>query len=406
MGLLTKATNCQTYAKIGFLGFPASGKTYTAMQIAIGLAKLSGGKPIAFFDTEKAADFVVPLAAKQGIEVLIARSRAFSDLMVVCREAQSSGCSVLIVDSITHIWRELCEAFRAKLNRTKLQFQDWDTVKGEWSNWTDFYLNSDMHIIVLGRAGYEYDYDSNEDGSRDLVKTGTKMKVESEFGFEPSLLIEMERVSPAQDALEATGKIANIRQRKIAKQNIDIDVGSGWIHRAHILKDRWDVIDGHVFDDPTFESFLPHIKMLNLGGEGGKLDTSSNSQALFQGSDRQAQERNTQRKIALETIQGALTKLWPGSTAIEKRMKNLMVETAFDGTLSWTNVEKWPLADLVGRAAKIKKFAHDMSPLLEDIMSGEQPEKVVQEAYERISQSQLEEPSAPALEDMDADPTV
>jgi hypothetical protein len=49
---------------------------------------------------------------------------------------------------------------------------------------------------LCGRAGYEYDHEENEDGGKDLIKIGTKMKAEGEFGFEPSLVIEMERLTP------------------------------------------------------------------------------------------------------------------------------------------------------------------------------------------------------------------
>lgn len=403
MGLLAKATNMQAYAKVGFLGFPGTGKTFTATEIAIGLARLSDNRPVAFFDTETGSDFMVRKFHEAGIELLVVKSRAFKDLVDTAREAMSLNCSCLIVDSISHVWRELCDAYQKRLNRTKLQFQDWGVIKGEWQTWTDLYVNSPMHMLVLGRAGYEYDYDSNEDGSRDLVKTGTKMKVESEFGFEPSLLIEMERVSPAQDELEKVGKIANIRQRKMAKQNIDVNVGSGWIHRAHILKDRCDVINGKVFDNPTFEDFLPHIQLLNIGGTHLGVNSERNSQSVFQSEDRMARERTARRKIALETIQGALVKLWPGQSAEEKRYKNLMIEVAFDGCLSWTNVEKWPLDDLVDRSQAIKRFASTVHPMLE---TAEKPfDSMLREEFAKAFADKVDDtphPAQPASsEDMD-----
>ena len=61
MGLLKKARNRMAYAKIGLYGDAGSGKTYTAAMFAIGLhqyAKLK--KPVAMFDTEPAASFIIP----------------------------------------------------------------------------------------------------------------------------------------------------------------------------------------------------------------------------------------------------------------------------------------------------------------------------------------------------------
>jgi hypothetical protein len=44
-------------------------------------------------------------------------------------------------------------------------------------------------VIICGRAGYEYDYFEDDEGKKQLEKTGIKMKAETEMGFEPSLLV-------------------------------------------------------------------------------------------------------------------------------------------------------------------------------------------------------------------------
>ena len=55
------------------------------------------------------------------------------------------------------------------------------------------YLNSPLHIVLCGRAGFDWDFNETEgdDGSikKELVKTGVKMRVESQFGFEPAQLL-------------------------------------------------------------------------------------------------------------------------------------------------------------------------------------------------------------------------
>ena len=54
MSLFQKAVNEQGYLKAGFLGFPGSGKTFTASLLAIGLAKeLKENRPVYAIDTEK-----------------------------------------------------------------------------------------------------------------------------------------------------------------------------------------------------------------------------------------------------------------------------------------------------------------------------------------------------------------
>src|SRR4051812_32554365 len=55
-------------------------------------------------------------------------------------------------------------AARQRVNSTKkrsrLHFEDWGYLKSEWRKFTDRFVNSQLHIIVCGRAGFEYDYGS------------------------------------------------------------------------------------------------------------------------------------------------------------------------------------------------------------------------------------------------------
>lgn len=344
MSLLKKAVNEQAFLKAGLLGFPGSGKTYTASHLAIGIAKSVAGanKPVAFFDTETGSDFLIKRFEVEGVELMVAKSQAFRDLLTVGQEAQSA-CSVLIVDSITHVWRELCEAYRRRKRVNRLEFQHWAEIKQEWSAWTTFYLNSRLHIFVLGRAGYEYDYEQNENtGKKELVKSGTKMRVEGEFGFEPSLLVEMERVSKGAEA------------------------GSGYYHRAHILKDRTDTINGRAFDfekpadtyrpgdwAATLTPFQPVFDALNLGGTHVGVDASRTSDEMFESDNGSLARRATKVRIALETVETTLVILWPGQDQKSKALKLAAVEAVF-GERSWLAVEKKSLEALEAGVALLR----------------------------------------------------
>jgi hypothetical protein len=285
------------------------------------------------------------------------KSRAFTDLLATIKECEAEGVAVLIIDSITHVWRDLTDSYDKKLNRRgRLQFQDWAVIKGEWKDYTDAYVNSKVHIIVCGRAGYEYDYDFNDDGSKDLIKTDIKMKVESEFGFEPSLVIQMERTSENKEEVKVHMGKAD-RKSKDAKAQHKPVASSKWIHRAYIMKDRTDTINGMVFDYPTFDDFAPHFKALNIGGTHLGVDVSRDSEGLFSpdyGTKRK--EMDTRRTIALETIQGALVKCWPGQATEDKKLKQAMIELAF-GVLSWKAVEIMPLYDIETRSRFFQTFA-------------------------------------------------
>lgn len=360
--LIKKAENTMAFFKAGFLGFPGSGKTYTATKLAIGICKATGSKSICYLDTETGSDFLIPIIASEGLEAYQVKSRSFSDLLQTVKECEQNSIGVLIIDSITHVWRDLCDSYDKKLKRSgRLQFQDWAKIKSEWGQYTDAFINGKVHMIVCGRAGYEYDYDFNEDGTKDLIKTDVKMKVESEFGFEPSLVVLMERTSENKEAVkEHIGK--GDRKSKEAKQTHKPDAASRWIHRAHVLKDRTDTINGQTFDYPTFDHFAPHFKALNIGGQHLGVDTTRTSEDRFDIQGRNEwKQRETEKKIALEEIQGAIVKLWPGQSAEEKKNKGDFVEVVF-GTRSWTKVEESSIEELRFVLGHLKEFEAQYTP--------------------------------------------
>src|ERR1700727_114831 len=103
--------------KMAMMGFQGSGKTFTATSTAIGLVQMvrelklpEGTKPIAFGDTEKGSDWILPRVNKAGLDMVTAKTRAFSDLIGLINEAEANA-SVLLIDSLTHFWTELCDTY-------------------------------------------------------------------------------------------------------------------------------------------------------------------------------------------------------------------------------------------------------------------------------------------------------
>lgn len=325
MSLFQKASSTSAYLKMGVLGFAGSGKTHTATLTAIGLVhymrehKLDvGNRPIFFLDTETGSDWVKPMIEGAGIDLFTAKTRAFSDLLKAVEEAKG-GASVMLIDSISHFWKELCDSYAKVKKRSRgLEFQDWNYLKGEWAKFTDAFINHPLHIVLCGRAGYEYDFFENDNGKKELEKTGIKMKAESEMGYEPSLLVLMERGT---------------------------DMATNKVHRtAYILKDRSNLIDGHAFHNPNFVSFLPHIEFLNLGGVQLGVDTSRTSEHSIP-NDAGKDYGRVQREICADEIQSLITLKHPGQSSEEKRTKIMLLRKHFRA--SWTEIEKvMPLFDM------------------------------------------------------------
>lgn len=316
MSLLKPAQNQTAFLKAGILGFQGSGKTYTAARLATGLAKLSNKENprVAFFDTEKGSDFLLPYFKQEGVQLDVAKSRAFLDLVQFMKEVEKEGYDVAIIDSISHVWRDLTTSYEKRLRRSNgLLFQDWGKVKTEWQAFTDLFINSKLHTIVLGRAGYDYDFSQDESGKKELIKTGTKMKAEGEFGYESDLLLEMERINH--------------------------EGGKGYINRCYVLKDRSDTMNGKVVDFPKFESFKTVIGALNTGGEHFGIDTTRDSQEMFDNPDYSYAERKKQQTIALEELQQELVVLdLSGTSAVAQKKRTDMLIKVF-GTSAKTAIE-------------------------------------------------------------------
>lgn len=316
---LFKDIELPTHLKAGIFGFAGSGKTYTSAKIAIGLWKLLNkttgyNKPVFFVDSETGSSYVKKLFDEAGVPVQGIKTRAFVTLMAAMREAAAGG-NILLIDSISHFWQEIMRAYLKKNNLTRLRLRDFVPLKEEWSAFPTMYLNSPIHIIMAGRAGYDWgeEDDDEEEGKKKLVKTGTKMKAEGDLGYEPTLLIEMEHV------------------------HADSSIGSTFINRAFVIKDKFDVLKGKHFDMPKFEDFAPHINMLAFGGQPPTIDVETSSADMMvshQGVARRLKERD----ILIEELLAEMPLRFNNRTDEGKKKGAEFLRGAF-GTLSPKAIE-------------------------------------------------------------------
>lgn len=361
MSLLFKPAEVTTaYLKMGLLGFQGSGKTKTATKTAIGLVDhlkrkgaVAADRPVFFFDTETGSDWVLPDFKAAGIAVEQAKSRAFSDLCDSIKAAEQQA-SVLLINSITHPWKELCESYcrrkaqMLKRNYYRLQIGDWAYLKGEngWGKFADLFINSGVHIILCGRAGYEFDMDTDEEGHKQLEKTGVKMKAEGEFGYEPSLLVYMEMHQ-------------EMKGRGVERQ---------W-RTATVLKDRAGLIDGKSFDDPGFQDFLPHIERLNIGGRQLGVDVTRTSAAMIPADPRD--NSATHRKIVLDEIEQLMAIHCGGQSAADKKRRAELIRAKFKAAPE-EMATLMPLAELRhGYDQLLWELEHIYSRYHADILAGE-----------------------------------
>ena len=192
---------------------------------------------------------------------------------------------------------------------------------------------------MCGRAGFEYDYEVNERGKKELVKTGVKMKVEGEFGFEPSLLVEMARDWSGDDPPQM-------------------------VNRATVIGDRFDLLNGKSCEQPTFKFFRPFVELLSPAAHA-PVDTALKTRfGLDETRSDDWKREKDQREILSEKIIAALKMAgMDGKTADEQKRRCELMEKYF-GSTSWKEIsERTPSSTL---AAGLHRFAADHGLVAED----------------------------------------
>jgi hypothetical protein len=338
------------FLKIGFFGDTGSGKTWTsAKTLSQFIAEYVKDSQLAMFDTEPSAGFIKDMVKKiSGKELLSVTSRSFSDLLDFTDECIAKKY-VALADSITHPWRTLCSDYlEAKKSRVKnaggreetvkLTLKDWGPIKEIWNKFSEKFVYSPIHFCICGREGDVWETVVDDEGKEEMKKAGVKMKTETEFGYEPSLLIRMK----VADITATTTRLG---------------------HFAFCVKDRFDLLTGLTSPDkPDIDFFRPHLLALNLGGK--PLDRSEGKKIFDQGDGPNWETIRAQRAAIIENIEDDLTEKYPGRSAEENKSKVTALRESF-GTSAWTELKedekKWPLAKLQEGRAKLIKLLKEKS---------------------------------------------
>lgn len=238
MGPFRKAKAEQAAIKCGLYGPTGSGKTFTSLLFAEALCNLTGGR-CAYVDTEHGTDWYCKTVPERSVhpeafDFDALYTRSLTETTAAVRQLSPKEHSVIIVDSITHLWEAARAAYDGRTTKAgTIPFQAWGKIKKPYKELINLLLNCPQHVFICGRQGNEF---AEDEQTGELKRVGVKMKAEGETPYEPHILLRMEAIRKGQGQATIT---------------------------AFAEKDRTGVLAGKTFSNPTFASVMqPIVKLL------------------------------------------------------------------------------------------------------------------------------------------------
>lgn len=202
---------------VGLDGVSGGGKTYTALQLAWGMANYDS-KKVGFICTENKrgrlysnslvdqdgvvqrfliGDLVAPFSPQRYIDAIQAFEKA--------------GVEVLVIDSVSHEWEGIggCDDIA---NAGNPKNPRWNVAKSEHKRFMNALLQSPMHIIVCMRAR-EKTKQEYVDGKLKITPLGVQPIQEKNFVFELTASLRMWDGGKAQEVLKCPAELTHILGR-------------------------------------------------------------------------------------------------------------------------------------------------------------------------------------------------
>lgn len=218
MGVLNirKAERAGARLVLGVAGVSGSGKTYSALQLAWGLAGGDASK-VGFIDTEnrRGSLYADILKRRDGsidqfligdLDAPFSPQRYIDAIM----EFQRAGVEVLVIDSVTHEWEGTggCEEI-ANPPGVNLKVARWNDAKAEHKRFMNAMLQCDMHIIACIRAREKVKVEKR-DGKTEFIPQGVLPVQEKNFMFEMTASLMMWDGGKTRDVMKCPADLVPI----------------------------------------------------------------------------------------------------------------------------------------------------------------------------------------------------
>lgn len=187
-------------------GVSGSGKTYTALQLAYGLAGQDANK-VVMIDTENRRGSLYANALPQPFNIIDFYAPFSPSRYIQAIEAAvNAGAEVIVIDSVTHEWESEggCEWIA-----NQSRFPDWKRAKAEHKRFMTYMLQSPAHIIACTRAREKVDFSD----PKNPIKLGIQPIQEKNFSYEATVSLLMHDQGNRQDVLKCPAELQAVLGR-------------------------------------------------------------------------------------------------------------------------------------------------------------------------------------------------
>lgn len=188
-----KAIKHESKLRLAFAGPPGSGKTYSALGVAVTLAGEGG---VALIDTERGS--ASKYADIFNFDVLNLDAPYHPDKYIqAIHEAEQAGYAVLVVDSLSHAWNgpggllEIVEGI-TKRSQSKNSYVSWGEATPIQNRLIDAITRAKLHIIVTMRSKQDYAQEKDERGKTVIRKLGMAPIQRDDLPYEFDIFADMD----------------------------------------------------------------------------------------------------------------------------------------------------------------------------------------------------------------------
>jgi hypothetical protein len=188
MTMFSPAQRTETRLRLAIDGVSGSGKSFTSLAIATGL-----GGPIAAIDTERGR--LSELAGIFQFQHCRLSGHKAQDYIAAANEAAKLGAKVLVIDSLSHAWEELCTEMEQLANArfSGNSMRAWGVGKPKNRQFVDALFAFPGHLICTMRSAIEYAIEPDDRGRTQIRKVGLKPKQDRDIEYEFTMYASITR---------------------------------------------------------------------------------------------------------------------------------------------------------------------------------------------------------------------